>query len=184
MCRPFGGQSLSSYALLEWGEPGSTGSWLWKIRLYFNVMSAWYIMVFLFLVRDLLQHARSQIHTTEGHTNSCVPPKAQPSKASYPTSVGYEVNWNFLVVYHLWLLVVTAQVVQRAADFQDHSCKYELSRIGIVLDENNDERETQAGFLFWCLKFRSRGSELHNKEKIHFRLFWWLTSKQPQLVQV
>lgn len=89
---------------------------------------------------------RAKFLTTKRYTNLLCPTKAHPS--FYPTSVAPEVNWSLLVVYQVWLHVVMVQVVQHAADFQDHSCKYELSRIWILLKENNDAHETQAGFVF------------------------------------
>lgn len=75
-----------------------------------------------------------------------------PQKAFSPTSVGPEVNRRFCLVYQFWLHVVMVQVVQQAADFQHRSCKYELSRIWILLNENNDDMKHELGLFFgaWC----------------------------------
>lgn len=135
------------------------------------------MMMFLFLVWDLLQHAKSKFITTKRYSNSSCPTKAHPPKAFYPTSVGPEVSRSFLVVYQFWLDVVMFQVVQHAADFQDHSHKYELSRIWILLKENNDAHETQAGlFLVPDVQVERLVQQWYNKEEIPFRLFTWATN--------
>lgn len=73
--------TVSSSALPDWCEQSFTGS---EICLYWNVVSAWYMMVFLFLVWDLLQRAKSQIYNHKKVLKFIVPHKSSSAKGFLP----------------------------------------------------------------------------------------------------
>lgn len=76
------------------------------------------------------------------------------------------------------------QVVQRSADFQDHSCKYELSRIRILLNQNSEAHETQAGFVVgaWCSGW-AVGAAVVQQRGNPFQAFY-TAHKRSQVLQV
>lgn len=162
MFRPFGSQSpcpptLCQSEVKQLLQGHECDRFLYCSLYSMQPMSAWYITVFLFLVRDLLQHARNQIYKTERHTNS-IQLKAENKKLKscnicHPTSVGYKVNWNFFICdfssrrLRLCNALPTSKIP--VVNMNCHASGF--FRMEIMM---------RSWVFIWCLKFRPRGPGL------------------------